>query len=301
MFNKLFLCLGLLGITAQASDFYRQAFGNAIETNDIGRTESVLNSVQDSKRQEQLASYILANSARYENKDIFMRMIQNFGIDPDQQDMSELFSYAVEVGNLDVIKRVYSSVPEKDRQEVINARNSIGQSPLMIATQRGDLNAVDLLLQNGADIDAKEKNGTDIVNIAIRSGNVEVLKCLFKHAQNPEQRKKFLTSVYSRLGKTAVLNCAFYGKKDVFVWLIDEAQKLGIEPEEYISAQDYIGNNVFYYAAMGDSVDIIEYLFESFSTEKSLEMINSKNKWGKTALDIIKNHGRTVQVGEDRL
>ena len=289
MIKKLFLCLGLLGIAAQASDSDKRALLDAIESNDIGKTETVLKLVPEPDRQELLANAgwddrsALSIAALNGNKDMFMWLIQSFGLTP-AQDISTLFNDAARGGNLDIIKHVYSLVPEENRQELIDSIHGFWGSPLVAAAQSGHPAAVDWLLQNGSDTHAKFCD-ENVLYAAVEGQNVEVLDFLFKHIQDKEECQKLLTFRNS-WGCTILMNSAIYGNKKVFERLIDEAKTLDIDFEEYISAKNNLGDNVFFFAVVGNSLDILKYLLELLPVEKCLEMINSGNNADVTALDI---------------
>ena len=52
-----------------------------------------------------------------------------------------------------------------------------GNTHLHIATHKGHLNVVKSLLDNGATVDTKNKNGWTPLHVACETGQLEVVKC----------------------------------------------------------------------------------------------------------------------------
>ena len=299
MLKKIMLCLGLLGIAVQASESNKNALWEAIEANDIEKAESVLSSISsDSDRQDLLANADWHNYSALEvaaylgKKDIFMWLFESFGPTPDQ-DISSLFNRAAFGGNLDIMEQVYLSVPAENRQELINSTPGYSYSPLITAARRGHPEAVEWLLQHGADINAKYDK-SNVLYAAVDGDNFEVLDCLFKHIQDKEKIKDLLT-FRTKWGETVLMHGAFRENKDVFERLVEEAKKVGIDPDEYMSTKDHTGENILSSAARRGTLDIVEYLLESLSVDKCLEMIYSENKYGISALEISKHHGGKIE------
>jgi len=72
-----------------------------------------------------------------------------------------------------------------DRGAKVNDRNSVEQTPLHWAVVRGDLKAIELLLENGADLKAKDDEGADVIEWAASYSETDEVYRLVK---NWEQR-----------------------------------------------------------------------------------------------------------------
>ena len=66
-----------------------------------------------------------------------------------------------------------------------NITNYANQTALSIASRQGDLDMVQLLLQNGADCNI----GTSSLVEAFTEGNIDVVEYLLHHGCNPKQDK----------------------------------------------------------------------------------------------------------------
>jgi ankyrin repeat protein len=72
-----------------------------------------------------------------------------------------------------------------DRGAKVNERNGVEQTPLHWAVVRGDLKAIELLLENGADLKAKDDEGADVIEWAANYSETDEVYRLVK---NWEQR-----------------------------------------------------------------------------------------------------------------
>ena len=60
----------------------------------------------------------------------------------------------------------------------IDCRNNEGMTPLHIATSRGDIQIVNILINNGAGVDKADIRGTTPLIVACSIGNVEIVNAL---------------------------------------------------------------------------------------------------------------------------
>lgn len=74
-----------------------------------------------------------------------------------------------------------------------NISNLRGRTPLHIAAERGNIDAVNLLVQYGAKIDAKDRNGDTPLHRAVYRGNVneEMIELLFEKGVDLDARNRF--------------------------------------------------------------------------------------------------------------
>jgi ankyrin repeat protein len=66
-------------------------------------------------------------------------------------------------------------------------RDSIGQTPLIIASQAGCTNIVELLLRAGAEIEHRNDQGETAFITAIQEGNIDIVKLLINKVNNIDQ------------------------------------------------------------------------------------------------------------------
>lgn len=102
-----------------------------------------------------------------------------------------------------------------DNGATIDARNDIQRTPLMIAAVAGNVEAARLLLDRGADIEARElRQGDTPLILASFYGHLEIVKLLVEngadiHATDREGRASFRRAAippsYTRVGGPALL------------------------------------------------------------------------------------------------
>lgn len=72
-----------------------------------------------------------------------------------------------------------------------NARGALGNSLLHLAAFRGDLQACEALIQNGADVNARGDLGNTPLHDAAMGDNDSVIACLLRHGARPDLRNEF--------------------------------------------------------------------------------------------------------------
>jgi hypothetical protein len=82
------------------------------------------------------------------------------------------FLHAAEEGDLPSLRR------QLDRHVDIDSRDSLGRTALMLATLRGQAEAVDLLLDNGADPNVADNRGTTPVQVARQANATAIVSAL---------------------------------------------------------------------------------------------------------------------------
>lgn len=73
----------------------------------------------------------------------------------------------------------------------INKQSNDGWSPLMVAAESASFFVVELLLKNGADVNAKDKQGLKAVDWAKFSNRVENYQLLLKYTKKNNKKRKF--------------------------------------------------------------------------------------------------------------
>ena len=67
----------------------------------------------------------------------------------------------------------------------VNARDNTGSTALMMASYEGNVDVVKMLLENGADLNATEKSGKTALSIAKLKDNKEVIDILESSRTRP--------------------------------------------------------------------------------------------------------------------
>lgn len=82
----------------------------------------------------------------------------------------------------------------------INRRNSLGETPLMLAAGVGNLHIFEILMSKGADIHAVDMNGNSVLHCAVLSGNIDMVSWLLAHSDLDKSQP-------SRNGQTSLDVC----------------------------------------------------------------------------------------------
>jgi ankyrin repeat protein len=163
----------------------------------------------------------------------------------------------------------------------INARNKLGDTPLLNAAQDGDKEAAELLLTRGATVDAKDNSGCTPLTWAAIQGHRDVADLLLAHGADVNAR--------SSSGQTALQSAAMNGHKDVAELLLAHGAK--------ISAPDNCGITPLHWAAGNGHKDLVELLLAHGAD------VNAKTKNGYTPLqsaelyhhddvaEVLRQHG----------
>ena len=140
---------------------------------------------------------------------------------------------------------------------------------LRIAASKGETEMINLLLELGADIEAKNYDGNTALMYAAFWGKTEMVNLLLKRGANIEAKNDN--------GNTALMYAAYGGKTETVTRLLE----LGAN----IEAKDNDGNTALMYAADRGKIDTVVQLLEYNAN------IETKNDNGNTALIIAAKLG----------
>lgn len=120
-------------------------------------------------------------------------------------------------------------------------------NPFCIAIQNGNVDAVKLLIEQGADADRLDKNGYGPIHYAAYGSNCEIMSILIdmKADVNTQTKTKMLTALHI---------AAYEGHMNVLDILIDNT--IGID----VDILDRDGRSAIHYAAQGNRLDVLEFL-----------------------------------------
>jgi uncharacterized protein len=111
-----------------------------------------------------------------------IRQLLSDGASPNQTDedgTSTGMHVAAASGNLQIMAILYKAGGD------INARNSVGDSPLDLAAEHDQLEAAKLLLEMKARVNDQDKNGMTALMFAAKAGDVEMIRALLEGGANP--------------------------------------------------------------------------------------------------------------------
>jgi len=175
-------------------------------------------------------------------------------------------------GHLNIVKFLLS------HQEVdIDSQDNYGGSSLMAASLYNHTEVVEFLVQEGANIELKNKRGSHAAYFAAQKGNVKVLKFLVQNAPDVVDMK-------GSNGRTPLGIAAEKGHLNVVKYLL-------AQPNVDIDSQDNFGFTPLYLATMNNHEKIVQILLQK-GADKSI-----KNDRGGTALGLAE-HNKFVNIIE---
>lgn len=186
-----------------------------------------------------------------------------------------LLHCAATFGNIEVLKILLS-------QEKIDLekKNGKGATPLMIAAKCGYVSCVDLLLNKGADVNAKSLDYKTALMAAVEDGHTEVVQRLLA-CRSPENRIAVDQMDNDDPSYNALLIAVLHGRKEIVELLL----AAGADPSVL-----YGTDTLIIRAAIKGHAEILEILLK---TQK--HTIDVKNIYGATAL-LYAAHGYTECV-----
>lgn len=148
------------------------------------------------------------------------------------------------------------------------------ETPLIIAVRyNNDPGITALLLENGANVNRKARNGNTAINYAVANGNMEIAKQLINAGA-------YLDRKYYSVLDTAIV----YSKDtDMIEMLIEAGAKLEMEDTDFFP-------NLLIYAAHCANLEII-----SFFIDKGMDL-NEKNIYGMGILEIASVNSNAFEV-----
>ncbi|XP_066477536.1 fibronectin type 3 and ankyrin repeat domains protein 1 [Tiliqua scincoides] len=184
---------------------------------------------------------------------------------------------AVSMNDIDAVVNILHG-----RQVLVHSLNKLGYTPLMVASQKGYTRLVEVLLENGSDVNQKNSSGKDSLMIACFAGHLDIVKFL---------RSKGASWTAKDLGGcTAMHWAADGGNSDVIEWMIED----GCEVDTRDVGLEW--TPLMRLCAMSGKVDVATLFIDAGAD------VNLKDKDGKTPLMIasLNNHDNLVALLLDR-
>jgi len=165
----------------------------------------------------------------------------------------------------------------------LEIRNKYGNTPLIIAAERGNVRAVRIFLSLGADVNAVNKTGDSALSYACLRGHADIAKMLIKHGADINNRNRYDDSpmVLAALsGNTVIIrnlyeagadiNCrGFWGKTPLMMAALKgyaDAVKVMIELGADVKMADIFGYNALMEAAGEVNLSIVENMLQGAGT-----------------------------------
>jgi len=154
--------------------------------------------------------------------------------------MSELHEAVLE-GDLQRVKKLL------EQGANVNARNTVGWTPLHLAAEKGYLEVARLLVEKGADVNARDDDGTTPLHFAALWGHLEVARLLVEKGADVDARNNF--------GTTPLHYAALGGHLEV--------ARLLVEKGADVDARNNNGWTPLHYAAPNGHLEVVRFLLEA--------------------------------------
>ncbi|XP_067659868.1 ankyrin-3-like [Haliotis asinina] len=203
------------------------------------------------------------------HKDVFnMLVTKDADLLIKDGDQNSILHLACKGGNMEIMKHIltYNTMD-------VNDIGKEGLTPVMLAASEGRKGMFDLLLQNGADLSHEDDNGRNILHMACRGGNMELVTHVLK--QN-------IVEINSRShdGSSPAMEAAYEGHTNVLKLLRSEGADL--------SAVNGKSNTILYIALESEHKDTVKYVLSNDFVD-----IDSRNNDGMTAVMLAVQEGMT--------
>jgi len=148
------------------------------------------------------------------------------------------------------------------------------RSQLHLAAMEGDLEEIEKLVENGADVNAKKHNGDTPLHLAAIYGYLEVVKYLVK--------KKADVNAKGNCGDTPLHFAAMNGHLNVVKFLV--------EKKADVNAKDNCGYTPLHFAAVNGHLNMVTYLVLNGAD------VNAKDNCGDAPLRFAAEYGGHLEV-----
>jgi ankyrin repeat protein len=150
-------------------------------------------------------------------------------------------------------------------------------TPLYLASFNGDLNLVKLFLENGADINKKNDRGWTPFHSAINAGRFDIAELFIN-------RYPVINQINSK-GSTALIIAAMRGHLDIVKLLIKHGVDINITNND--------GQTCLHSAITKGSLEITKYLIESGANIHKLDVLHG---WGSIHFAVFGGHNEIIDL-----
>ena len=205
--------------------------------------------------------------------------------DPDAKDENEqtLFHHVALSGQVGILVRLEVRNVAFD----LEAKNYLGRTPLLCATEAGHALMVGHLLDEGASIDAVGTDGFGLLHLAAYYGKASVISTVFLYAKPLDDRKEqHVIDINARQpvdGNTALGIAAARNHLAAFTALLDNGAD--------VKQTNNQGWNALHIAAVNKRRGIFKALFDHCELWDIQIDVNARDKKGRTALMLLEEQG----------
>ena len=274
------------------SDFTSEQVFSLIVHDDVAQIKALVGSgynfnIFDASSRTPLIAALLAEHK--EISDLLLPVTRN--LSHADRDKNQAIHIAAGNGYIDIVKKLI------DRKVDINARDNLGNTPLVIAVRHDDPKMTALLLSNDADYQINNKREVNAVDLAQTRAEPSVLKAFRDKGIKISKEQKLSTNVSIKdFEKSIRQSSSLYkgwpilsiacllGEEDIARQLIRQGAK--------VNAADSSGYTALHRASAKDQVKTVDLLLGAGAD------INAKNEKGETALYLAAEAGsdKTVRL-----
>ncbi len=167
------------------------------------------------------------------------------------------------------------------RPEAVNDRDALGDTPLDVAAQTGNMEMAELLLTHGADVNAKANAGWTALHWAAYWQHPAMAELLLRHHADANARNS--------IGCTPLHWAAIRGNKELVERLVAN--------QADVNAGDFRQRTPLHYAAYWDRKDVVEALIAhnaDVNAHANADLHPDGN--GITPLDVAERNGRFTVI-----
>lgn len=160
------------------------------------------------------------------------------GFDPDRVDADgvPLIHYAVAQNNAEILDLLLINGAK------VNARDSLFRTPLMRAVEEGNVAMTELLLSNGADVNAFDKRGDTALHRAVRRKNLKLTAFLLEQRADP--------AIFNFIHMTALHLAALDGQDELVQLFTGQPELVDLWEDDGRAPLDYALKSHKYDTAM---------------------------------------------------
>ncbi|CAH3150822.1 unnamed protein product [Porites lobata] len=212
-----------------------------------------------------------------------LTLLIKFGADADLQDKNGKTALHHAVYGSDVSCEILSCLIEMGAD--VNAGGNINHTPLMIAAEKGHINAVTFLIRNGADVDLQDQNyGETALFCAVRGfdASCEVLNCLTKNGADINASSKRMLTPLMIAAKMGCINAVTF--------LMERGAIVDLQDKDGKTALHYAVHTLHHACRFHSSCEILSCLIETGAD------VNARAKNKSTPLMMACEYGHLNAV-----
>lgn len=184
---------------------------------------------------------------------------------------------AAEKGNIEILSALLKHAKEKDfDKSFLESRDEEGNTALMLAASKREIQVMELLIKAGANIEACDDKGNTLFILAALTGELGVMHTLLNAKANVEAQNK--------KGGTPLIWAVTSGQIGAIEMLISHGAQ--------VDACDHQENTPLMWAAAKGKTEAIQMLLHA----KPNANIEASNKDGMTALMMAVSQGQTSSI-----